>query len=100
MVIDQNHYLWKGLLKHFPQNIAEAPPGMKQWFVDALNLKDSVFYTWGVPQDEVMNLIKRRAANAIKDTPPDPFFVNIYVAAQAATCVFILVVGCASIAKL
>src|SRR4051812_40256768 len=100
MVITRDHFLWNGILHDLPGNLVDAPPALIAWFNKSLQMKDKVFYTWNVPKDKLDGFLKNRMAEKLKNCPPDPIIKGIFVVAQAATFVFILVLGFKTAAKL
>jgi hypothetical protein len=100
MIVGPSHFLWDGILRELPGNIANAPPEIGEWFTKSLKLKEAAFYTWGVPKDQLETFSKNRISNLLKDCPPDPIITGIFIAAQAATTIFILVIGWNTFAKL
>ena len=103
-LIGNNKFSWNGNIHHLPKmdyNVADGCEAIQNCFINILRLMDEdLYYMKKIPKEKIREFALKKAAEKIKDMPPDPLFFKIYITAQIAVLVFLTSTIGSAIAKL
>lgn len=100
-LIGNKRFLWNNIPYDLPENIANGSEVMQNCFIHILRLvRDDTCYMPKIPKDKIEAFALKRAAEKIKNLPPDPTFLKIYMVAHVAVIIFLIAITGSQIAKL
>lgn len=100
MLANSTQFLLNGIMQPLPANIATGSTEMKESYVKIMQTTKKYFFRAQTTPDKLQEFLNNRVQEVLKNSPPDPVIQAIYMITNAATVIFIIVVGCKVSARL